>query len=84
MDKRSPNSPAGQAEGGAVFEFEAESRGTIIETWRITLPGCEDLDEEQIADLIEDELASGNAQFVAQVSDEEHDRLIKRDSVLRL
>lgn len=84
MDDHPQDTTPDPTDGHPVFEFEAESRGTVIETFRIALPDAEELDDEELADLLEDELAAGKAEFVARVTDEEHDRNLKRDSVLRL
>jgi hypothetical protein len=80
----SKDTPTRKADGAAVFEFEAECRGIIIETWRVSLRDADDLDDEELADRLEEQLSAGNAEFVAQVTDEEHDRDMKRESVLRL
>lgn len=78
------DTPTEKADGAAVFEFEAECRGIIIETWRVSLRDADDLDDEELADRLQEELSAGKAEFVAQVTDEEHDRDMKRESVLRL
>jgi hypothetical protein len=67
-----------------VVEFEAEARTTAIETWRVVLAGAGDLDDEQVADRLEAELAAGNARFVARVADEDLTRVVRRESLLRL
>lgn len=84
MDRNQQDTAAEKTDGSVVFEFEAECQGIIIETWRVTLTDADELDDEELADRLEDELSAGNAEFVARVTDEEHERGLKRESVLRL
>lgn len=67
-----------------VVEFEAEARTTLLETWRVVLVGAGDLDDEEVADRLEAELAAGNARFVARVADPDRTRVVRRESLLRL
>lgn len=39
----SEDTPTRKAAGAAVFEFEAECRGIIIETWRVSVRDADDL-----------------------------------------
>jgi len=84
VDERQQDTADEMTDGSAVFEFEAECQGIIIETWRVTLADADELDDEELADRLEAELSAGKAEFVAQVTDEEHERGLKRESVLRL
>jgi hypothetical protein len=80
-----PEDPSNGAQDCQVVEFEVEARTTVLETWRVPLVGCGDLeDDDEVADRVEAQLAAGKARFVARVADQDRTRVVRRESVLRL